>query len=107
MMRFFLDHDVPRQIGEILSRHGYDAVSLKSELPVTATDEEVLAHATRTGRILVTCNRDDFLKLVKNADHPGLIILIRRHSHVSEQGHLLRLISLAGENGLAGNVNFA
>ena len=106
-MRFFLDHDVPRQIGEVLARHGYDVVALKSELPATASDEEVLAHAIRTGRILVTCNRDDFLTLVKDVVHPGLIILIRRHSSVSEQGHLLRLISTAGENGLTGNVNFA
>lgn len=106
-MRFFLDHDVPRQIGEALLRHGHDAVFVKSELSTTAIDEEVLAHAFSTGRILITCNRDDFLKLVKSLPHPGLIILVRRHSSVAEQGHLLRLIATAGEIGLTGSVNFA
>jgi len=106
-MRFFLDHDVPRQIGEVLARHGYEVAVLKSELPTIATDEEVFAHACLSGRILITCNRDDFLRLAKDTDHPGLIILIRRRSSVAEQGHLLRLIATAGESGLSGNINFA
>ena len=106
-MRFFLDHDVPRQIGEVLARHGHDVALLKTELPPTSEDEEVLFHAIQTGRVLITCNRDDFLKLVRDRRHPGLVILIRRNSSVAEQGHLLRLLEMAGESGLAGNVNFA
>ena len=106
-MRFFLDHDVPRPVADALLRHGHDVVVLQDALPVTSTDEQVLAHAIAEGRVLITCNRDDFLKLAENREHPGLIILIRRRSAVAEQGHLLRLIDRAGESGIAGNINFA
>lgn len=106
-MNFFLDHGVPRQIAEMLVRHGHKATPLAAELPATSPDRDVFLHAIRTDRILITCNRDDFLALAQTAGHPGLIILIRRHSSVSEQGHLLGLLAAAGEEGLAGNINFA
>ena len=106
-MRFFLDHDVPRPIADALLRHGHDVVVLQDALPVTSTDEQAFAHAIAEGRVLVTCNRDDFLQLAENREHPGLIFLIRRRSAVAEQGHLLRLIDRAGESGIAGNINFA
>lgn len=106
-MTFFLDHDVPRQIGEVLGRHGHDVVSLRDVLPVDARDEEVLDHAIQTGRVLITCNRDDFLALTVERKHPGLVILIRRRTSVAEQGHLLRLLRLAGAAGIVGNINFA
>jgi predicted nuclease of predicted toxin-antitoxin system len=106
-VRFFLDHDVPRQIAEVLQRHGHDVVVLKEALPVETPDEDVIGHAARSGRILITCNRDDFLVLAAGREHMGLIILIRRRSSVAEQGHLLRLLQVAGEEGISGNINFA
>ena len=106
-MRFFLDHDVPRPIADVLLRHGHEVVVLQDALPATSPDEEVLVYAIGAGMILITCNRDDFLQLAKHRSHPGLIILIRRRSPVAEQGHILRLIEVAGEAGIVGNVNFA
>ncbi len=70
-------------------------------------DSVVLDHAIQTGRVLVTCNRDDFIRETENREHAGLIILIRRRTSVAEQGHLLRLLGIAGESGITGNVNFA
>jgi len=106
-VRFLVDHDVPRPVADALLRHGHDVVLLHKVLPVTSSDEEVFAHAIDTQRVMITCNRDDFLQLAKNRSHPGLIILIRRRSSVAEQGHLLRLIDRAGESGIHGNINFA
>lgn len=106
-MKFFVDHDVPRPVADALLRHGHDVVVLRDALPITSDDDEVFGHAIATGRVMVTCNRDDFLRLARDRSHPGLIILIRRRSAVAEQGHLLRLIDRSGEGGIAGNINFA
>lgn len=106
-MRFFLDHDVPRLVGEALARHEHEVLILSEHLPVTSTDEEVFAFAIAGGLIMVTCNRDDFLALATTRDHPGLIILIRRRSAASEQWHILRLLEIAGETGITANINFA
>ncbi len=56
---------------------------------------------------MITCNRDDFLKLAAKGPHLRLIILIRRRSPQAECANLLRLIRKAGEQGLQGNINFA
>jgi predicted nuclease of predicted toxin-antitoxin system len=106
-VRFFLDHDVPRQIADVLQRPGHEIGILRDELPVTTADEQVLAHAISTDRILITCNRDDFLALSQAQSHPGIIILIRRRTSTAEQGYLLQLLRNAGEPGIAGNINFA
>jgi len=56
---------------------------------------------------MISCNRDDFLKLAGRGPHLGLIILIRRRNPQTECTNLLRLIGKAGEQGLKGNINFA
>ena len=40
-MNFLLDHDVPAEVGHVLRYWGHQAVLLKENLPVTASDEEV------------------------------------------------------------------
>ena len=57
--------------------------------------------------IVVTCNRQDFLKLAGNAPETGLIILNRRRTRQAECRHVLHLLTNAGETGLKGNINFA
>ena len=64
-----------------------------------------LAH--RDHRLLVTCNRDDFLTLAETQPDAGIIVLIRRDSRLAECAALLRLLDKAGETGLADNINFA
>jgi len=56
---------------------------------------------------MISCNRDDFLKLAGRGPHLGLIILIRHRNPQTECTNLLRLIGKAGEQGLKGNINFA
>jgi len=106
-VRFFLDHDVPAAVKDALERHEHEVILLTDLLPRTAPDEDVFAAAQRNRCVMITCNRDDFLKLASRGPHLGLIILIRRRSPQAECTSLLRLIREAGEQGLQGNINFA
>ena len=106
-MRFFLDHDVPAEAARVLHRTGHEVTELRTVLPVTSADLDVLQYANEHALFVVTCNRDDFLALVATNPNPGLIILIRRRSRQAECGNLLALLRQAGEDGIAGNINFA
>lgn len=106
-MKFFLDHDVPAAVKDALERHEHDIILVTDLLPRSASDEDVFAAAQSNQCVMITCNRNDFLKLAARGSHLGLIILIRRHSVRTECTNLLRLIHKAGEQGLRGNINFA
>lgn len=106
-MKFLFDHDVPDELGYFLSQLGHEVGRLREELLTDTPDAEVLAHAVRREWLLITCNRDDFLKLASAQTHAGIIILIRRRSRVAERAALLRLLERAGSEGLGGNINFA
>ncbi len=106
-MRFFLDHDVPRHLADVLRRHGHEVELVPEVMSPEADDEKVFAYAVKKRAIMLTCNRNDFLELAAEHSHSRLIVLIRRRSSLSEAGHLLQLLRVAGENGVAGNINFA
>ena len=106
-MRFFLDHDVPRHLAEVLRRHGHQVRIVAEVMSPESSDEEVFTCAVAQDAIMVTCNRNDFLTLATGKPHPGLIVVIRRRSALAEAGHLLTLLSKAGSSGLDGNINFA
>ena len=106
-MKFLLDHDVPAAVKDALERHEHDVIRLTDLLPRTAPDDDVFAAAQSNQCVMITCNRDDFLKLAARGPHLGLIVLIRRRSPQAECTNLLRLIRKAGELGLKGNINFA
>lgn len=106
-MKLLLDHDVPVALLGVLRREGHEAQRTVELLGAGAGDKEILSWAIRRELVIITCNRDHFLRLVKGKDHPGLIILVRRRSRVAEAAHLLALLRRAGETGIAGNINFA
>jgi len=106
-VKFLLDHDVPAAVKDAHERHEHDVIRLTDLLPRTVSDETVFAAAQSNQCVMITCNRDDFLKLAAKGPHLGLIILIRRRSPQAECANLLRLIRKAGEQGLQGNINFA
>ena len=70
-MKFFLDHDVPAAVKEALERHKHNVIRLTDLLPRTAPDEEVFAAAQSNQCVMITCNRDDFLKLAARGPHLG------------------------------------
>jgi predicted nuclease of predicted toxin-antitoxin system len=106
-MKFFLDHDVPERVAEVLKQEGHAVTLLREALPTETPDENVLKFALEHGMILVTCNRDDFLFLARTHKHHGIIVLIRRRTRIAECVALLRLVRQAAASGLAANINFA
>lgn len=106
-MKFLFDHDMPDDLGHVLRQLGHTVVLLREVLPDATEDPDVFTHAVAHELIMITCNRDDFLALASKRTHHGLIILFRRKSRAAERAALVRLLQNAGEQGLAGNVNFA
>jgi predicted nuclease of predicted toxin-antitoxin system len=104
---FFLDQDVPDDLGHWLIHRGHAVIRLREVLPVTAVDLDVLTWARTHDAILVTCNRDDFLTLRPEGEHPGIIVLIRRRTRQAEIAGMQMLIANAGQQGIANNINFA
>lgn len=106
-MNFFLDHDVPDDVGRVLLRKGHSVQFLAEALPPDADDVAVLRYASGQGLVLVTCNRRDFLRLAQTEPHVGIIILVRRPTRVAECAAILRLLNRASDAGLLNNINFA
>lgn len=106
-MNFFLDHDVPTDVGRVLRLKGHAVQFLAEALPSNTDDLSAMRHAVKQGMVIITCNRGDFLRLAETEPHVGIIVLIRRRTRVAECAALLRLIERAGESGIANNINFA
>lgn len=111
-MKFFLDHDVPDEVVQLLRYWKHDPQRLRDVLPITTPDEKVFGFAQTQQRIIISCNRNHFLSLAREAvsnarPFAGLIILIRRRTRQAECAHLLSLLRKAGETGLTGNINLA
>ena len=106
-MNFFLDHDVPEDLAQWLHHRGHAVTRLRDVLPLTASDAEALAWARAHERILVTCNRNDFLALRPEGNHPSIVLLIRRRTRQAKIAGMQKLLESAGEQGLANNINFA
>jgi predicted nuclease of predicted toxin-antitoxin system len=106
-LNFLLDEDVPIEIARALREAGFEAACAPDLLGKTTADNLVWARAIETKAIVITCNRNDFLRLAGQTPQTGLIILNRRRTRVAECNHVLALIRRDGEQGLHGNINFA
>lgn len=106
-MKFLVDEDVPVEVAWGLRHAGHEVGLVAEILGVRTDDADIWNHAVRVQSIVVTCNRQDFLKLAGNEPETGVIILNRRRTRQAECRHILRLLASAGESGLNGNINFA
>jgi predicted nuclease of predicted toxin-antitoxin system len=106
-VKFLLDHDVPDDLSYLLRELGHDVTLLRRVLPGDSPDEAVLDFASESGSILITCNRDDFLRLAASRPNQGIVVIIRRRNRGDERAALFRLLHRAGDSGLVGNINFA
>jgi hypothetical protein len=76
-----LDEMFSGLIAEQLRAPGHDALAVVTDPAlVTLPDDQILAHATTTGRALVTANIKDFMPLdaryrAANQNHAGLILV--------------------------------
>lgn len=81
--RFYLDDDVPTGAAVVGEGLGLDIVSAYQVGPTSRPDCDHLATAAAEGRIVVTYNRDDFLRCTHDAfaaglPHAGILILTRK-----------------------------
>ena len=106
-MRFLLDHDVPDDLSYLLAELGHHVTLLREVLPPGTSDVDVLDYAYQSDCLLVTCNRDDFLRLAEAGHHRGIVVIVRRRTRAAERAALLRLLERAGPGGLESNINFA
>jgi predicted nuclease of predicted toxin-antitoxin system len=106
-VKFLFDHDVPDDLAYALQASGHEVQLLRTVLPVTTPDDDVLRFAGERDEVLITCNREDFLAAARHIPHVGLIVLIRRGSRAQERAALIRLLDRAGEAAIRHNINFA
>lgn len=79
-MRFLLDEDLSPRIAEIARRQGLDVQSVHDLGRRQLADEDQLRFAAAQGRVLVTRNRDDFIRLTvafyqAGDPHAGVLIV--------------------------------
>ena len=91
----------------MLRLKGHGVQFLHEVLPQETDDLSALSYAVSKGMVIITCNRQDFLRLAASEPHLGILILVRRRTRVAECASVLRLLKRAGETGIAGNINFA
>lgn len=83
-MRFLLDEDLPPKAAEVARGMGLDVASVHESARTGMSDEHQLAFAASVGRILVTRNRDDFIRLTRSffatgRAHAGILIVSRAY----------------------------
>lgn len=81
--RFLTDEDVFADIAVALRRHGYDAVSTPEVGRLTEHDPLQLEWATSQGRVLISFNVGDFIRLHgewlrTGRHHAGLVVSVQR-----------------------------
>ena len=106
-MKFLLDHDVPDDLSYLIEKLGHEVLLLRKAIPAESSDAAVLQFAHDNGCILLTCNRNDFLRLAMTNPHHGLVVVVRRRTRADERAALFRLLQRAGDVGLRNNINFA
>jgi hypothetical protein len=79
--RLLLDEMFAAAIAEQLGAKGHDVLAVVADPALIALpDDQILAHAARTGRALVTANIKDFMPLdtgyrAASQEHAGLILI--------------------------------
>jgi predicted nuclease of predicted toxin-antitoxin system len=77
LAKFYSDENFPYASVESLRKLGHDVLTIfeAGKAGQRIPDNEVLDYATREGRIVLTFNRKDFIKLhQQNPEHAGIIV---------------------------------
>lgn len=106
-IRFHLDENCHRAIAEGLRRRGIDVTTTPEVDLLSATDEEQVAYALPSGRVIFTQDRD-FLRLhSRGVPHPGIVYCDKDTRSIGEIIRFLVLIWEVSEpEEMAGQVEF-
>jgi hypothetical protein len=94
---FFLDQDVPDDLAHWLRHRGHAVTYLRDVLPTTSTDSVAWQWACTHGAVFVSFNRNDVLALRPEAEHPGIVILVRRRTPQAEIAATQKLLNGADD----------
>ena len=86
-MRFMADENLPALVVSLLRDAGHD-VAWAAEDMASAPDSDVLARAMREDRVVITCDKSDYGRLIYQDGHPGQcgVVLLRfRDAQMSDQ----------------------
>ena len=75
-MKFLVDANLGRKFTNLINKAGYDAVFI-NDLLVKASDEDVLTHAERENRIIITSDKDFGELVFKSGKSSTGVILLR------------------------------
>ena len=91
-MKFLLDQSAERRVAPFLRNVGHDVKVVAVDFPPGILDHEVLNHAYKEQRIVITNDKGDFGKLIFKDFHPHAgVILFRRMQPGDMQAKLDRL----------------
>jgi predicted nuclease of predicted toxin-antitoxin system len=81
-MKFLLDQNAERRLASFLRDLGHDVKIVAVDFPPDIPDEEVLAHAFKEQRIVITNDKGDFGELIFRflQPHAGVILFRRMRS---------------------------
>jgi hypothetical protein len=101
--RFLMDVNIPLKFGAFLSEQGWDTQFAREVLPLGSPDEEIIAYAIKTGRVVFTRDKK-YTKLIP-ADHTGLVVLPSdpEFDYFSVLPHALRTLGVM--TALRGSIN--
>lgn len=103
MAAFYLDENVPLELGEALAALGHDVMTVQADGRASQgiDDPEVLAEAIELNRAVLTIDRRDYHRLHQiSPGHAGIIT----YTDDTERGALaIRIhVAVSGHSGLAG-----
>ena len=100
MASFYTNENFPVKIAEYLREMGHDVLTsfeagnANQRIP----DVEVLSFASRSGRILLTINRRDFIELHEKSDRHAGIIVCTQNVDLREQAEQIhQVVQEAGD----------
>lgn len=91
-LSFYLDENVPTEVGRQLLSSGIDVVTARDLGLLGAADRDHLARATSLSRMLCTHDRD-FLRLAaEGVEHAGIAFSPRSRAHIGGWVRELRIL---------------
>lgn len=93
-MRFYLDQNLTPRVTAAARRLGVDVTDWQEDGMEHSSDEEQLTHATAQGRVVVTCDVEDFSDLAQKwiaegKVHAG-IVFVPQQIHADVSGSVAR-----------------
>ena len=99
MASFYTNETFPIKVAQYLRQMGHDVLTSHEagKANQRIPDEEVLAFATQSGRILLTLNRWDFIVLHTNsAQHAGILVCTQNPDLFQQAEQIDKAVTEAG-----------